>query len=323
MRCAHTLSYPQSYSSHQYNSEAPTTSNLQIQSNLDILSSSLYCLTAVLPASVGYQGEYLSFSTTDAHHSIQTDSDKHAIHLMMQLSRFMIYHQQIFNTTLSHLGLNISLSDDGDTSSLQERPNLDKRAWNLYLAAAGEIIEIIRNCSPKHVPNVNPFLASTIWLCTAAYIVARNLDPPLIERRVAESSLDLLRINLNAYVSFWGVSATFQKKLGALEAKLHGLKSHNTSGPPEPSQRPEEQPRPVETVSPYVSGNWDIPLGAMDPCNNNVVGQRGGWNLGVWGTSGPSPNIFPAAPEANMPADMDSDLWGWRIDELLNYGAFE
>jgi hypothetical protein len=174
---------------------------------------------------------------------------------------------------------------------------------------------------------VNPFLASTIWLVTAAYIVARSLDPPLIERRVAESNLDLLQINLSAYVSFWGVLATFQKKLSTLEAKLQGLKTQNPSQPQEVAEKAEAQsrlPAASESDLQYGSGNWsqyNIPLGVMEATNNNMMPQRGGWNLGDWGA--PSQNIFTTVPEANMAGDMNSDLWGWRIDELLNYGAIE
>lgn len=280
---------------------------------------------AIIPASVGYQGEFLGFSIVGTRPSVQTDSDKHGIHLMMQLARFMIYHHQVFTSTLSYLGWNISTSDDTDASTLKEKPTLDRGAWNLYLAAAHEVIRLVRNCSPKHVPYVNPFLASTIWLVTAAYIVARSLDPPLIERRVAESNLDLLQINLNAYVSFWGVSATFQKKLSTLEAKLQGLKIHTPSRQQD-TEKPESQSRPAEGELQYGSGNWsqyNIPLGVMEPVNNtnNIIPQRGGWDLGNWGN--PSQDIFNTAPEANMAADMDTELWGWRIDELLNYGAIE
>ncbi|PVH75865.1 hypothetical protein DL98DRAFT_391249, partial [Cadophora sp. DSE1049] len=206
MRCAHLLSYPQAYSA------ASSSEASEVPPGLDILANSLYCLTAALPPDLIYRGEFLRFTSG----SLQANSAKHGIHIMTQLSRFMINHFQVFDSTSRQLG---ERSSSTSTSSSALTPH-DQAAWNHYLNAATSIVALIRNCPPTHIQHANPFLASTIWLAAAAQVVSKSFGDKLVDPRVADSNLDVLQMNLNAFVDFWGVSDTLRVKLGTLESKL-------------------------------------------------------------------------------------------------------
>ncbi len=214
------LSYPQAYP-HAGRSQRPGVAE-NVQGQLEILSNTIYCLTAAIPPQLSYQGEYLAFSkNSEGLQSLQLVSAKHSIHIMIQLSRFMINHYQVFDSTSRQLGLL------NNTSQInQPLPSVNQSAWNHYLAAASEIVTLVRSCSPRHVNYVNPFLSSTIWLAAAAQIVSKHIGQPLIDRRVADSNLDLLQMNLNAFVSTWGVSTALQQKLITLETRLDSFGEH-------------------------------------------------------------------------------------------------
>lgn len=318
MRCAHLLSYPQFYSHIQPGSEQPLAPDQSIQARLDVLSSSLYCLTAVLPPSIEYRGEFLSFTTAGTKASVKIDSDKHSVHLMIQLCRFMIYRHQVIETAPSHLGLSALISTDSTTSKM----NSDTSAWSSYLSAASEITRIIRNCSPEHVSFVNPFLASTIWLAAAAQLLFQRSEPLIIDRRTAESNLDLLKINLNAYNSIWGVLPSYKQKLETMETKLSGLKSQNTgsrAGVQTTANAAHSQPPAESQEFQYARATWppqyNIHLGTM---TGSTGPQRAGWNLGGWAAPGGFTDT-----DANTTRDTCIDLSRCGIDELLTYGINE
>lgn len=296
MRCAHLLSYPQAYSA------ASTAEAGEVPSGLDILANSLYCLTAALPSNLIYKGEFLRFAPD----SLQTDSAKHGIHIMTQLSRFMINHYQVFDSTSRQLGER-SASSSTDSSALTPA---DQAAWNHYLTAASSIVSLIRNCSPSHIQHANPFLASTIWLAAAAQVVSKSFDDKLVDPRLADSNLDVLQMNLSAFVDFWGVSDTLRVKLGTLESKLkafadgESMERVSNSQPPRPA-RAEEMAVQCPQSQPQL----------MQP--TNWMNENEGYVQNMWA----EPRFDLVNP--SMVPDMNLNLWGWGMDELMNYGGIE
>jgi hypothetical protein len=306
MLCAHSLTFPQSFPA-----SAESQSGRPV--GLDTLGNSLYCFSAALPGHLMYQGEFLSFANSTST-TLQNDSAKHSIHIMTQLSRFMIDHYQVFDSTSRRLG----------SSTSRQHPEitpLDHSAWNHYLAAASEIVTLVRNCSRRHVSFVNPFLASTIWLAAAAQVVSKSFGPALVDSRFAESNLDLLRMNLDAFVSTWGVSTALQQKLTTLEAKLKAFNHYAEIPPPR-----ENESTPAHQNVP--NANWP-PLGGLlgskviETDYNSPIDQRtfdSQKGFASYGWSGHSVIDFSVPA---IDADMGIDLWGWGLDELMTYGGIE
>jgi hypothetical protein len=190
-----------------------------------------------------------------------------------------------------------------------------------YHAAASEIVAIVRNCSRLHVHFANPFLASTIWLAAAAQVVSKSFGPDLVDSRVAESNLDLLRMNLDAFVSIWGVSTTLQQKLTTLESKLKAFSSHTDS----------PHPRGNESTSAHQNlpgANWP-PLGGLlgskvietdynSPIDQRTFEPQKGFASYGWSAQSAIDFSVPSLePETGV------DLWGWGLDELMTYGGIE
>jgi hypothetical protein len=313
MRSAHVLSYPQGYPNSTPNQRPGVAENVQV--GLDILSNSLYCLTVALPPRLTYQGEYLAFSkSSGVSESLQLDSAKHNTHMMIQLSRFMINHYQVFDSTSRQLGW-----VKGSSQINQSTPAFNQSAWNHYLAAASEVVTLIRSCSPRHINYVNPFLSSTIWLAAAAQIVSKHIGQSLIDRRVADSNLDLLQTNMNATISTWGVSSALRQKLIGLKNRLDSFGGHIINNDQRDSrvgaQASEPMPPATAIGTEGLQGNEMRRDGTHvyastgisqqnDSCTNDWSFQQG---LDVTGTE-----FDPV---------MGLDLWGWGLDELLSYNS--
>lgn len=195
----------------------------------DMLTNSLWCTLTAMPAELGYNDEYLAFRATSdpfAPTSRQRECAKYSIHIMAQLTRFMLYNQTVFRSTAFDTPPIRQEESGARRPSTQETPDRsglsssDRQAWEHYLDAGNRIISVVRNSAQVHVHYVNPFLANSIWFAAAAQVVSRLFGPPSVDRRLAASNFDVLRWTLNLYVSFWGVCSTLKQKLDGLESRL-------------------------------------------------------------------------------------------------------
>lgn len=326
MRCGHIVAFPHVYPNNDRSDGGSSSSTdviHAVQSKLDVLANSLYCLSASLPDPLSYNGEFLNFSPGP---SLHNDSAKHCVHIMTQLCRFMLHHLRVFNSTYRQLGVATSSSSEHpeDAAPIDSLNSIDRAAWNVYLAAASEIVTIVRNSSPKHVRHVNPFLSSTIWLAAAAQVISRKIGPHIVNRRVAESNLDVLQMNLDAYVSFWGVSSTLQQKLKALQARLETV---NAQAPNFEATRARElQSQSTMTSSGTIqapqsmSANGGFQNGMTTAMQYLPLNQQGPQrpNMDVW----PTPQPFNFG-DGMIPDLTSNNIWGYGLDELLTYGGFE
>ena len=195
----------------------------------DMLSNSLWCTLSAMPAELAYHDEYLAFRATEdpfAPNSRQKECDKYSIHIMIQLTRFMMHNQTVFRSTaLDTPDLHQEESGARRTAA-KDAPDLsglnshDRQAWEHYMDAGNRIVSVVRNSSQVHVHYVNPFLANSIWFAAAAQVVSRLFGPASVDRRLAASNFDVLRWTLNLYVSFWGVCSELKQKLEGLESRL-------------------------------------------------------------------------------------------------------
>lgn len=202
------------------------------QENLTIIDHTLRCYTIALPESLQWHGEYLDFSRKD----VATGQDmrylhasRYEIYLMTQLTKFMIYNQYAFGKDVSPksvCGANFDeTSDQGwETNCKGHLP--DKQGLGRYLEAAENILAITNSCSDNHISCVKPFLASTIWLATAAQLVYKKFGPTDYNQDLIESKFDILFMQCQRYTKFWDTP-------GALLQNLKSLRTHLAMPPEE------------------------------------------------------------------------------------------
>jgi hypothetical protein len=218
-----------------------SSEKMEISEKLAIMSHAIHCFKLTLPHYLEYHGEYLSFTSLDPNGTVAArhlHSEIYIIYVMEQLAKFMIYHQQAFvgicqgpnqQETFSILPV--------ESDSLTEKARLrqsakgpDNNALNSYLQAADNILTIINSSAENHVQHVNPLLASTIWLAAAVQVVYKVFGPPEVNRELAESKFDVLRLHHRTYVEFWNTPQVLQENLESLEAQLERLRTPRHPG---------------------------------------------------------------------------------------------
>ncbi|RHZ58695.1 hypothetical protein CDV55_105016 [Aspergillus turcosus] len=202
------------------------------QAELDILENALHCLYLALPPRLAWHHQFLSFRDKDpseGRFAKQEDCDIYSIHLITQMTRFMIHHHQVSCFPTAEPEAPDRNQAENGPPNWSRKSHLDsvKRrsegAWHHVTHAANEVASIIRASAKDHVQYVNPFLASTIYLAGAAQVVYRITGPSAASLRVADSNLDLLRLTFGRFVSFWNVSKTLQDKFNTLEARFESI----------------------------------------------------------------------------------------------------
>lgn len=191
---------------------------------LNIMANCLYCTVTSLPAGLSYQGETLDFrpkaSPHDRVNPRQEHADKYALHLMSQLCRFMIYHHKICAGApwLAKQQKDASGADDAGPNARHAGSE-----WSNYMDASDEIVSVVRNSARHHYRYVNPFLANTLWFAAAAQCACKVFGPPSFNKRLASSNLDLLKLTIDGFVSFWGGMESLKGKLARIESGLQNL----------------------------------------------------------------------------------------------------
>jgi hypothetical protein len=199
----------------------------EVENEMSAVSDAICCFAMALPLNLTHRGEFLSFRASKyaaTKTSRQNDSNKYSIHIMKQLSRFMVYHHRVFRSLGRDTGNSSPKGNVWSKESAAKSPN--QGAWSRYLDAADEIIAVIRNSSSDHVQYVNPYLASTIWLAAAAQVTSRTFGPTVANPKAVEANLDLLRLTFSRFVSFWDLSDILQERLNTLESRLQSLLSN-------------------------------------------------------------------------------------------------
>ncbi|KAF2815542.1 uncharacterized protein BDZ99DRAFT_198166 [Mytilinidion resinicola] len=228
---------------------------------LTLLIHALRCTTSVLPDSLAYNGESLSFSTSPfVRANDQSDHDtkllhsaKYGIYLMTQLARFMIYHHYAFGEISSGTIFADKPSSPtfGWTAAEQQHPTNCEGLRNC-LEAADNISAVTHRCADNHVRFVNPFLASTVWLATSLQILKKVVAPENHTELNASKS-EVLKLSCHQYVQFWGTPLALLENLDTLEERL--ITRKNVSSHMEKSQEGKKAQvfRPVS--KPHINGS--------------------------------------------------------------------
>lgn len=198
------------------------------QDELDIMANALYCTITSIPTELLYQGETLDFRQDTDHPSEnnswgssprQQHADKYALQTMTQLSRFMIYHHKI----CAHAPWLSKGSSKDSTAQVNSE-------WSNYMNASDEIVAVVRNSSRDHYKYVSPFLANILWFAAAAQCACKVFGPATYNKRLTSSRLDLLKLTIDQYISFWDGIDNLKNKLARIEARLKALMESPNGG---------------------------------------------------------------------------------------------
>jgi hypothetical protein len=97
------------------------------------------------------------------------------------------------------------------------------------MSASDEIVTVVRNSARDYDKYVNPFLANTLWFASAAQCACKVFGPPSFNKRLVTLNLDLLKLAIDRYISFWGGMESLKGRLSRIET---GFQSLMTSGQP-------------------------------------------------------------------------------------------
>ncbi len=313
---------------------------------LNIIANCLYCTTASLPANLVYQGETLDFRPKPASgqgpdpsvNPRQHHADKYAIHIMTQLCRFMIYHHKICARTpwivhqhqQQQRQIEARRRDPSDKDEPRVQPDSTTTTaqqaiseWSNYMGASDEIVTVVRNSARDHYRFVNPFLVNTLWFAAAAQCACKVFGPASFNKRVTSSNLDLLKLTIDRYISFWGGSENLQGKLARIETALQSLMARagaggngngNGSGGSGPEarggggsgdgpERPPQEPRQAQPENRQLSqaaaagqeGTDGLPANALAPLTAASAGVASSHH-GATTVAGPTEQLMLVVP---------------------------
>lgn len=198
--------------------------------SLGALANALRCFSMALPKHLRYRDEHLTFSCRDPANIVavrRQHNDKYSIHVMTQLARIMIHHQDAFRGAQQDLHLvgasDLSKQDSGasnDPAYLCLRMGPTRKGLQQYIDAADELLQIVSQSAEEHVRYVNPFLASTIWYGAAVHRAWKVLSPPRMNHDFIASKFEVMRMNFNNFSEFWDLPRALQENLHTMEDKL-------------------------------------------------------------------------------------------------------
>lgn len=318
------------------------------QADLDIMANCIYCTTLSLPSELQYGGETLDFRTKCSPRDItsrQYHCDRYSIHLMTQLARFIVHHHKICGQAPWNKKLT-----EGDAESAASVSD-----WSNYANAADEIVTAIRHSSKDHYKYVNPFLVNTVWFAAAAQCACKVFGPSTIDKRVAESSLVLLRLTVDRFINFWGSADTLKGKLARMEQGLRSLVARDNDSESRGNKSDAKSKAMSETqgqghTKTFTAASAPTPGAATDPSQPSYTPTMTDTSLAPYGdtpateaSNGYAPGIDPALTGAapDYMSDYDfaqamamtdqtgflsgggtgSEYFPYGLDELLMYGT--
>jgi hypothetical protein len=289
------------------------------QAELTVMANSLACTTLSLPSELSYHGEPLDFRnrvsapdmSTRQHHG-----DKYAIHLMIQLCRFMVHHHRICaRAPWLSKGMSDEFLVEADATAASE--------WSNYISAADEIVSIIRNCSREHYKYVSPFLMNTVWFAGAAQCACKVYGPSSFDKRLLSSNIELLSLTIERFISFWDSTESLIGKLERMEAGLEDLVARSNDS--RNVQNPIRERQPTQNDDDFTSHDFSpiVPDSAAAQPQMTLPDSSllyADVNTMADGTSIPFLYDF-TQPYAMTDQNGLQDYFPYGLDELLIYNA--
>lgn len=336
MRDAHVLSYSRGmYGMTSFNGNTQAAMSISasfgtIRDGLKALEESLSSFGRALPKEMSYCNEYLGFhskTSMGTQSTLTNDCATHSLYMMAQLTRFMIYHYQMFweSRTMESASAADLTDESANQQYLLPTYSVNIQAWNRYLESADNILRMIRNSSPYHVRYVNPLFASTIWIAAVAQVVSKVFNPERSNAQTSQSKLEVLQHNFDCYVSFWGTSKALQHKLNTLESRLQNVRRRQSKGYSSPSmdgRNPSGRDQPQDSTTRQSlgvnSGYQDLLLDSTAP-----------GSTGVDVTLDPTSAFYSCGP-FGLPADIVNSAWPMDLtsmkynpSDVFNYDALD
>ncbi|ATY63889.1 fungal specific transcription [Cordyceps militaris] len=172
--------------------------------------------TTALPAGLRYLGETLDFRTKAAPSEAslrQHHADIFSIHMVTQLTRFMLYHQRVHAVSQTSPGVHGSPA----SHSQGEQAAADDAAWTNYMEASEAIVTLVRNSAPDSYKYLNPLVAhAALWFAATAQ--STYLGRSRYSKTLAASNYELLARFIEQCVGFWGSAEILRPRLGKSEA---------------------------------------------------------------------------------------------------------
>ncbi|KAI8938090.1 hypothetical protein NX059_005760 [Plenodomus lindquistii] len=273
------------------------------EKRLQILSNATRYFSMVLPSCLKYNNQYLNFDTgpsTGGSAGIATNRIHHSsiysIHLMIQLSKMMIYKSQTFKSGVQW-GLN-----QRDRSHHYSASQDDVVP---YFEAADAILNITHKCHESHYRYVNPLLANTVWLAAAVQLLRKELAYSNdTENELVSSNFAVLSMTYDQFEAFWRPSHTPKQNLATLERSLASLRDRMPDTFAERTSRcPAQEQQPIprqhssstnETPQTICDHSTRLPTPARSTSMENrpsVEVQQGSRDLlSPWSSSHTIPN---------------------------------
>ena len=247
----------------------------EISESLGVLENALHCFSMALPSHLKYHREKLSFPVTGSNPSLlMLQSSIYSIYVMMQLTKFMMYHHAVFGGgRREHCQVKASSAENIPTPPAEpiNPSEPDPDGLSRYAEAADDILMIVSRSSSHHVQYVNPFLASTIWLAAAVQLVYKFFGSPGANKDLTESKFEVLRLNYMQFVEHWKTSTTLQSNLEILRKALDLIHARKKSPQPYHSRSGSSKGKQIAAVANMTDSeevNTDVQALSSDEANN-------------------------------------------------------
>lgn len=198
---------------------------------LEILENAAACFKLSLPRNLECSEPSLEFKpgSTDGR---TLDALRYSIYAMQQLTQMMIHRHSCVGST-SRTDFEQMLRNPDDSTQDSRR-----YSWSRFKHAAENVVRLARFCPADHVQSVSPFLASTIWIAAAALLTCEIFALTPVEADASRSKVEVLRILLDHYASFWKSTNSLVYRLvlvrKCLKRMTHGAESRHVTPPDTP-----------------------------------------------------------------------------------------
>ncbi|OJJ05915.1 hypothetical protein ASPVEDRAFT_45359 [Aspergillus versicolor CBS 583.65] len=194
---------------------------------LGTLANCLQCFTSVLPETLRYRNQYLSFEAR-APGQLTSTRQQHCavynIYVMVQLAKLMIHRYDVFRCLDSvakpHHEYGNAEAEKSNSTLDQGASEADNLALAQYFEAADNILSIVTRSCDDHVRFINPFLSSTIWLAAAVQVFRQEFDQGETQRAFLRSKFEVLYMVYTKCVSWWKTHTAMEQNLEFLATQL-------------------------------------------------------------------------------------------------------
>ena len=220
------------------------TSNQEIPPQLEILENAAACFKMTLPQDLQCSESMLEFDSKPGCVDQRTiHGQRYGIYAMQQLTQMMIHRhlcvKSISSPDFQQMVRGGTLSHDVHVETSQATVEDCRRySWSRFKHAAENIVRLARVSPPHHVQSVSPFLASTIWIAAAALVTCEVFSLERIEAESSRSKVEVLRLLLDRFASFWKSSNSLVYRLLLVRRSLKRIQraeSRNVTPPDTPN----------------------------------------------------------------------------------------